>query len=165
MAAINQWTKPRPVYGGELSTYAFWNTFCRDNFTWLKTRPFTKSATGIVNTTSTTFVEMTSSSVAITTTGGYLLFWAIGGQSNSAGSLNTYDLAVDGIRQGHATFGTTLMQGLLSNYNDNLNLMMITGGGVGGSLLAAGAHTCSIHWKVGSGTGGASLQLFVVEIA
>ncbi len=164
MAAINQWTAPKSWIGGEVAKAAKLNEQLRDNLTWLKSRPFVAGATGAVTTTSATFVTMTNSTVNLTTTGGYILFWATGYYFNSAGGLGTFDLAIDGLRQGHATFGTTLLQGLLANYNDNLNIMMITGGGAGGSLLAAGAHTCSLQWYVNSGTGNVDLKIFAMEL-
>lgn len=164
MTAVNQWTAPKNVIGGESSDAAFWNTYLRDNMTWLKSRPFISGSTGTVTTTSTSFVEMTNSSISLTTTGGYIFFWAVGWSSNATGgAVNTFDLAIDGVRQTHATFGATLIQGLTANYGDCLSLMMTTGGGVGGSLLGAGAHTCAIHWKVSAGTGSAALYMFALE--
>lgn len=164
MTAVNQWTSPLRVVGGQVATADYLNTYHRDNFTWLKSRPFVYGTTGAVSTTSSTFVTMTNSTISLTTVGGYILFWAIGYYYNSVGGLGTFDLAIDGTRQGHAAYGTTLMQGLGSNYRDNLNLMMITGGGPGGSLLTAGSHNCSLQWYVNSGTGNVDLELFAMEI-
>lgn len=167
MTPVNQWTNPRTWVGGEQALAAFFNAHIRDNFTHLKSRPFINGATGVQTTTSSTFVQMTGSSVNLTTTGGYILFWASGYTYNSVGGASNFarfDLAIDGIRQGNATNGTTIVQGTAASYHDNINLMMLTGGGAGGSLLAAGVHTCSIYWNVSANTQTASLQIFAMEI-
>lgn len=166
MAASATWTKPKSIIAGTTMLADYLNTHWRDNLYYLKTRPSfeTWSLSGST-TTSATFVEMTNSSNTIVTDGGYILFWASGRiQDSTGGAVVGVDLAIDGIRQGDATYGATLVQGLNANYADNLNLMMITGGGTGGSLLAAGEHTCALHWKTNAGTATAYLHLFAMEI-
>jgi hypothetical protein len=165
MTAVNQWTVPKTITGGTRVTTDFMNTFLRDNFTFLKSPPTGSTSVSGVTTTSTSFVAMTGSSFSITTTGGYILFWSSGRvQDSTGGAVVTIDLSIDGIQQGHATFGTALLQGGTANYSDNMNCLMLTAGGAGGSLLAAGAHSCSLAWKVSAGTGTANLLLYAWEI-
>src|SRR5690242_1792515 len=99
------WTNPQTIYGGVPSKYSYLNTYLCENLKWLKARPFNSVATGNISTSSTSFVEATNSNISLTTYGGNLLYWVCGAQYNSgAGAFNTYDLAVDGVRQGNATF-------------------------------------------------------------
>lgn len=68
------WTAPRDWLSGEIVTPALMNAHVRDNLSWLKTpTSAVKVITSDVATTSTSFVDVTGSSVSITTNGGNVL--------------------------------------------------------------------------------------------
>ena len=160
---MTDWTHPQNWYGGNKTLYTQLNTYLRDNLLWLKSRPFDTAATGNISTTSTTFVEATNSNLSLTTYGGNLLYWVCGQSWHSGagiGEFTTFDLAVDGIRQGHVTYGTCIITSHTANFRDCLTLNMITT-----TQIDAGTHNCSLYWKkTGVGTANANLYVNVLEI-
>lgn len=155
------WTTPKTVFGGNMGEAAYLNTYLKGNLEWLKSRPFNSAATGNITTSSLSFVEATNSNLSLTTYGGDLLYWVCGANWNAGiGSFTLYDLAVDGVRQGHPTLGTAIITTSLANYVDNLNLMMIST-----TIINAGTHNCSLYWATSvSGTANANLRVYVMEI-
>jgi hypothetical protein len=155
------WTPPKQLYAGNTMLYTYLNTYLRDNLLFLKSRPFDTAATGNINTTSTSFVEATNSNLSITTYGGNLLYWVTGASWNAGvGAFNTFDLAVDGIRQGHATFGACIITTATANFRDNLNLLLLST-----TQIDAGTHNASLYWKTSvSGTANANLYVNIIEI-
>jgi hypothetical protein len=154
------WYPPKTYYAGKKPNYEDLNKYIRDNMLFLKTRPFDTAATGNISTSSTTFVEATNTSLTLTTYGGDILYWVTGQSWNAGvGAFNTYDLAVDGVRQGHTTFGTTIITTAAANYSDNLNLIMVTT-----NPIFAGTHAVSLFWKTSvSGTANANLYVNALE--
>lgn len=137
------------------------NRHLRDDMQYLKTPPFTSyTLPAIISTTSTSFVEVTGATVTVTSSGGNMWIAACGESDNSAtGNTNTFDLAIDGTRQGHATTGLTTIVACGIQYADNVNLIFFTT-----TPPSAGAHTYSVYWKVSAGTGRTFLRLFAIEI-
>jgi hypothetical protein len=63
------------------------------------------------------------------------------------------------VRQGHTTFGTTIITTAAANYSDNLNLIMVTT-----NPIFAGTHAVSLFWKTSvSGTANANLYVNALE--
>jgi hypothetical protein len=158
---MSVWYTPKTFYAGTKPTYQEFNKYVRDNLLWLKTRPFDTAATGAISTSSTSFVEATNSSLSITTYGGNVLYWVTGQSWNAGvGSFNTYDLAIDGVRQGHATYGVTIITTSAANFRDCLNLFMIST-----TQIDPGTHAASLYWKTSvSGTANANLYVNVMEV-
>jgi hypothetical protein len=155
------WTPPQNLFAGKKMLYTQLNTYLKGNLEFLRSRPFDTAATGNISTSSTSFVEATNSSLSITTYGGNLLYWVTGVSWNAGvGSFNTFDLAVDGVKQGHATFGVCIITTPTANFRDCLNLLMVTT-----TEIKAGTHSVSLFWKTSaSGTANANLYVNVIEI-
>ncbi len=155
------WTPPKNFYGGKTALYTELNTYLKGNLDYLKSRPFDTAATGNISTTSTSFVEATNTKRTLTTYGGNVLYWVCGQSWNAGvGAFNTFDLAVDGIRQGHGTYGTCIITTHSANFRDCLNLLLITT-----TQINAGTHECSLYWKTSvSGTANANLYTNAMEV-
>lgn len=71
------WTQPRTWAVGELTTAAIMNQHLRDNFDWLRTPPAAIDTVSGIGTTSASLVDVTGSSISVTTTGtgGVDFFW------------------------------------------------------------------------------------------
>lgn len=101
---------------------------------------------GDVTTTSTTFVDLTSASITITTGARrVLLTFAASGWNSSAASLVKLDFMVDGTRVG----GTVGLINVNAGANAERNLCMtyLT------DVLSAASHTFKVQWCVNAGTG------------
>jgi hypothetical protein len=154
------WTAPKNWNVGELLIASDLNTHLRDNLEWLKSRPFNNVTIASTNTTSTSFVQMTGSSVSLSTVGGNVMIVFLGTVNNSgAGNTSSFDLAIDGTRQGDASFGLVTVHTPLANYNDMCCMVFMTS-----TPPSSGSHTYSIYWKASAGTLTGSGRLFVMEI-
>jgi hypothetical protein len=103
---------------------------------------------------------MTGSSVSLSTVGGNVMIVFLGTVNNSgAGNTSSFDLAIDGTRQGDASFGLVTVHTPLANYNDMCCMVFMTS-----TPPSSGSHTYSIYWKASAGTLTGSGRLFVMEI-
>jgi hypothetical protein len=137
------------------------NTELVENMLFLKSPPFNSvMMASIVNTTSTSFVEITGASIAISTQGGNLFIAVCGiGDNSTSGATDTWDIAIDGVRQGNATTGLASSRASGVNYADCINMTICTT-----TPPSVGSHTISAHWKVSAGTGSALVRVFALEI-
>lgn len=157
-------TTPRTWSNNEFVRSSWLNTDLIDASLFLKNRPFGNTVmSAIINTTSTSFVELVESRVILTCTGGNMLLAACGISSNStAGGITTYDIALDGTRYGDATVGLTQITShttIAGGYADCFSLAYFTN-----TPPSAGSHTFSIYWKVSAGTTSVLTRFFALEI-
>lgn len=154
-------TTPRTWANDDFMLASLLNTHLVDASMFLKSRPFGNTVmTSTVNTTSTSFTELTGSRVTLTTTGGNILIAVCGIFSNSTtGTENYFDLAIDGTRYGDATVGLTQITCPNNNYPDCLSMILFTS-----TPPSAASHTFSMYWKVSANTGTTLVRLFVLEI-
>jgi hypothetical protein len=154
------WSTPATRANNDIMTAAIINQQWIQNSLFLKNRPFANVVmSAIVNTTSTSFTELTESRITITTQGGNILMGACGIFSNSTvGTVNSFDLAIDGTRQGDATVGLTQITTPSNGFADNLSVIFPT-------VVApsTGAHVCSLYWKVSANTGSILIRFFALE--
>jgi hypothetical protein len=154
------WTTPKNWNVGELLIASDLNTHLRDNLEWLKNRPFNSAAISVTNTTSASFVQMTGSTVSLTSMGGNIMMVFTGSVAGSAtGNTGTLDLAIDGTRQGDVTTGLTVIVHPAASYNDICCMVFMTS-----TPPSAAAHNYSIYWKTSAGTISGVGRLFVMEI-
>lgn len=141
------WTTPKTWATDELVTASNLNTHLRDNLNALKSPPsaaYTLNEAADFTTTSTSFVDVSASKLAltITTAGGDVLVHFDGRLGATA---RVYlDVAVDGTRLAGD-------DGITANGDSGTAesisfTRLITG-------LSAGAHTFKLQWKVNTGTG------------
>jgi hypothetical protein len=147
MTAI--YTVARTWANGDIPDETMLNTHIRDNFDYLVARPITQEHdsdnAADFTTTSTSFVATGIEETITIIAGARILvyFWCL--QNNSGANSNTYDIAVDGTKQGDATYGLFHDTGLSPQRGQPAISRILTG-------LSAGAHTIAIHWKVTAGT-------------
>lgn len=155
------WTTPATWADQERVLASKINAQLIQNSLWLKSRPFASVVmTTIINTTSTSFVELTESRVTFTSTGGNVRITTCGiFSNNTAGTTNSFDLAIDGTRQGNATVGLTQIITPGAGYGDCLSMIVYTT-----TAPVAGSHTYSIYWKVSANTGSILTRLDAIEI-
>ncbi len=155
------WNTPETWVLEEIVKAPKLNRHLRDDIQWLKAPPFTSYLTpALVTTTSTSFIQVTSCQVSVTSAGGNILIAACGESDNSAaGNINYWDLAIDGTRVGDASLGLSVITACGIQYADNISMTYFTT-----SPPSAGAHTYSVHWKVSAGTGRCFLRLFAIEL-
>lgn len=135
------------------------NEQLRDNLEWLKARPFNSVNNTTQTTTSATFVEMTSSSIAVTSVGGNMIIVANGKVWNTTAANITLDLAIDGTRQGDATNGLTVVsQGGATRY-DCVDMVWFTS-----TPPSAASHNYSVYWKTNAGTASGLFRVYAMEI-
>jgi hypothetical protein len=154
------WTDPKTWVDEEFVDAAELNTHMRDNFIFLRNRPYDDVTLGSVTTTSTSFVELTGSDATVVSQGGNFIIFANGTSSNTNVTATFYDLAIDGTRVGDATIGLTSHSTPVANYTDNIGLVWFTE-----TPLSAGSHDLSVHWKCGAGTSTAlNFRIYCFEI-
>jgi hypothetical protein len=131
-----------------------------EDLNWLKNRPFATVTITSANTTSTSFAQMTGSSVSLTSTGGNMLIIFVGPVNGSGvGNTASLDLAIDGVRQGDATFGLQSFHAPGAGYNEMCSMVFMTS-----TPPDAGSRAYSVYWKTSAGTLSASGRLFVMEV-
>lgn len=153
------WTTPATWTDLQFVTAANLNTHLRDNLDWLKSRPLNQATMTLQTTTSLSFVEMATSSIALTSVGGNILIAANGTVSLTVPGVMYFDLAIDGTRQGDATNGLAWITTPVANYNDNLGIVFMTA-----SPPSATSHNYSIYWKVSTGTASSVSRVYAMEI-
>lgn len=156
---VHNWLGGDSADGGDTDLGVLLNQQIRDQMLFLKSRPYNDVTIAATTTTSTSFVQMTGASVALTSYGGAILIVFDGTQSNSGLNLNSWDLAVDGLRVGDATNGLTGIKTPVANRNDSIVLPFITT-----SAPPAGNHTYTVYWKTAAGTLSGAGRLYVTEI-
>lgn len=145
-------TTPRTWSDAELVTAALLNTHIRDNEDYLLT-PNTiyvknTSATDFT-TTSTSYVAVDATlSVALTTHGGHLLIGATFNCDLSTVGTITFAFDVDGTQHYQWQANTNAAAGTPEYRGNNRASVLLPA-----SIIAAGAHTVALKWKVSTGTG------------
>lgn len=136
------WTQPRTWSVGELTTAAFMNQHLRDNLDWLRTPPAAIDTASGISTTSASPVDVTGSSISVTTTGtgGVDIFW-VGVYSVSATASMTVALVADG-----STVFTMPLSTSLLNYGHNCSFAYHI------AAPSAGSHTYKIQVSTNAGT-------------
>lgn len=140
------WTTPQ-TWTAALVTVAEMNTHVRDNLMWLKD-PTTDvvSLDTAINTSSTSFADMTGVTLTVTTSGGSVLVGFSGCFVTAAATIIAIDLQADGTSQG----GT---DGVVSHFHTGTGSILIPISFVWlVEGLDAGSHTFKLRWKTASGT-------------
>ena len=159
MAYVN----PTNRSAGELITAARWNQDVVANIQYLKTPPITRLGFTAFNTSSTSYVPVHETQNIITTTGGRVLFGAIGTAFQIASSaLSVYlTLYVDGTKLTTANDEGLVRVGVPGTAHVHVPWCILYTTGT----LTAAMHTFRIYAKVSDGTGYVNLQhLFLLEI-
>ena len=143
------WSSPRSWSVGELVSASLLNSHLRDNLEFLKTPPtaaYALNESGDYTTTSTSFVNVDGTKLAltITTAGGDVLVGFCGSILQSAASV-FFDVDVDTIRTG-GDDGLCVVSPSSASQRFNATFFKLIQG------LSAGVHTFKLQWKVNSGT-------------
>lgn len=104
--------------------------------------------TGDYTTTSTSFVDVDATNMALTiTTGARRCLVGLTGTvaNSSAGATNMFDVDIDGVRQG-GTFGIMTDRTPSATYRQNASFTYLT------DLLTAASHTFKLQWRTTAGT-------------
>lgn len=142
------YTAPRTWVTGELVTASMMNTHVRDNFDALKTPP-AGVATWSTNftTTSTSFVDLTSATHTITSTGGGFLVILLASIANSSlGASNNIDIVVDGVSESGLTSGVQAWGQEVANAAVPICVVFKV------PAKSAGSHTIKAQVRVSAGT-------------
>jgi hypothetical protein len=154
------WTTPKNWNVGELLIASDLNTHLRDNLEWLKDRTTAYAAIASTTTTSTSFVQVTGSSVNLTSVGGKIRMQFLGTWENTTLAIINYlDFAIDGTRVGDATVGLTREQQKVALYDNHIYMEWITP-----TPPSAAAHAYSLYWKVGANTGSIEGHIWAREL-
>lgn len=143
------WTAPKTWVVGELVTAALLNAHMRDNLEFLKTPPtalYTLNESSDYNTTSTSYVNVDNTKLALTiTTAGGDVFIGFSGSITASGSLNAFfDIEIDGVRNGGDD--GLIAQGAAASARQNVTFFKLVQG------LSAGSHTFKLQWKTSANT-------------
>lgn len=148
------WITPKTWVTNEPLTASDLNIHLRDNLNALKAPPtdeYTLNESSAYTTTSTSFVDIDATNLAltITTTGGDVMIGFNATIYGSGGTLPTvyFDVDIDGVRMmgddgiiGHHIESTS------STYGQTFVVLK--------QGLSAGSHTFKLQWRVTAGTGG-----------
>lgn len=148
---------------GELITTARWNQDVVANIQYLKTPPITTLGFTSFNTSSTSYVPVHETQNIITTTGGRVLFGAIGtGFQAASSALNLYlTLYVDGTKLATANDEGLVRIAISGTAHVHVPWCIL----YTTATLTAAMHTFRIYAKVSAGTGYVNLQqLFMLEV-
>src|SRR5919108_409616 len=105
-----------------------------------------KRTSGNVTTTSTSFTDLTSMSVTLTTGARRCLINFICSCFQNGPNTMYFDIDIDGTRQGGTT-GLVSSSSSANGFDENVSFTFMT------DVLSAASHTIKIQWKVSSGTG------------
>jgi hypothetical protein len=162
MTAI--WTAPKTWTAAELLTASDFNTYVRDNFDWLKGRPYISEQDfdgTFFSTTSSSFQD-TGADAILTTTGGRVLVVCFGttviGNTATSARLTIYE---DGVNKGDATEG---MQAALSTTNGKHPFSMVY---ITPTAPTAAAHTWKVYLRSTDNTNAITItqyQMWAIEI-
>jgi hypothetical protein len=147
------WTAMNDLSTGDLVTEADMDAI-RGNIEYLldPNHARTRRDTASYTTTSTTFVDVDATNLAISleTHGGPVLVSVAGAASmTGVGALTYFDLEVDGVRQGSASgsgAGLVAFTSPAASHQHNISLAHLVTG------LAAGTHTFKLQWRVSATT-------------
>lgn len=150
------WTTPKTWVTNEPLTASDLNTHLRDNLNALKAPPtdvHTLNEASEFSTTSTSFVDVDATNLAltITTTGGDVLIGFSGTIYGTGGTLPyvLFDIDIDGARlMGDDGILAHRIESTTSTYS--IGFIILKQG------LSAGSHTFKLQWAVTAGTGGLS---------
>lgn len=135
---------------GTLVTHVFTATGIRAGTGFIQSSVSEYTQGSELQTTSTSFVDMTGQSITITTEAvRCLVIFAASANNSNAGSLVCFDLNIDGTRHANTT------NGLIEVANSNKTPVCFT---VLTDVLSAGSHTFKIQWRVSANTGGIASQ-------
>lgn len=136
------WTSPRTYTIGELITKSILDTHVRDNLLWLKTPAAAIDTVSGISTTSASLVDVTGSSISVTTTGtgGVDVFW-VGTFSVTVTATVTLALVVDGATIFSIPYATS-MTGFAHGCSFPYHL----------ATLSAAAHTIKMQVSTNAGT-------------
>lgn len=141
------WTTPKTWTDGSVLTAAELNEQVRDNLNYLFAKPsdiYNVDEAANYTTTSTTFVDVDATDLAltITTGGGDVAVWFSGTVTkNATNNVLTMDVDVDGSR-----FAGD--DGIIYSYGDatiGMSFFVVITG------LSAGSHTFKLQWKIAGG--------------
>lgn len=147
------WTTPKTWNELDTLTSADMNTYVRDNVGYAKGRPVAAASrldrTTPFSTTSTSFTDLPTATVNITTGGSSkLLVVANMSVAHSVGSQWMYvTVVIDGINMGHATYGVAAGGTVGTIAVGTHALAFLTP-----SAVANGAHTVKLQIRTESGT-------------
>ena len=147
------WADPTTIVYNQLLDVATLNQYMVDNPLALKNPPtdLDQNWNTTINTTSTSFVDITGADVTITTTGGRIMIGFHTPHTASGGSTTYFTITIDGVEvSGHAN-GVALVT---SGGTSQMSFVYLT------AALAAGAHTVKIRWRVDSGARTATINKF-----
>lgn len=164
------WTLPRTWATGEIVTAAQLNTHLRDNLEYLKQRDdtplnhFTCTSNTGYSTTASAYSDVDAAGLSgtLVTSGGPLLIGVAGAWKSSGTSIDMcLDVAINGVRIGHATYGVTFLQSVAANLYLPVAWSTVR-------ALAAGTYALKLQWRTSSGTlslgpNGAT-QFYAVEL-
>lgn len=106
---------------------------------------------GDINTTSTSFTDLTGASITITTAAvRCLVIVSLMAVNSNAGVSTCFDVDIDGTRFANTTNGIARMIG--STIWEHIGFTFFT------DVLSAGSHTFKIQWRVTANTGGVANQ-------
>lgn len=157
------WVNPPSRSVGTLITPTIWNQDVVANLLYLKTPPLTRLNFVAFNTSSTSYVPVHETQNIVTSTGGRVLFGAIGTAYQPASSaLNLYlTLYVDGTKLVTANDEGLVRIGVPGSANVHVPWCVL----YTTSTLTAAMHTFRLYAKVSGSTGNVILQhLFLVEV-
>lgn len=137
-----------PSADGAANTYLGTNGSGTLSFTALPTFDRVQVTGADFSTTSTSFVDVTSASLTITTKARPARVGVVGTWINStAGSINYVDVDVDGTKQSGVANGLLDYRENTGNYRSNMSFVQQT------AALSAGSHTFKIQMRVNANTG------------
>lgn len=156
---MTDFTPPETWVDDVLVTATMLNRRITKNMAWLKSRPFNQVVIPSTTTTSAPYVEMTGSSVSLTTEGGDIMMGFTGANSNSGFNISRWDLAIDGTRVDGGSNGFTNAVTVAGNQWDCICMVWQTS-----TPPSAGSHTYSVYWCVSGGTVTGYGRLYVIEL-
>src|SRR5258708_27216246 len=169
------WTTPPTFTKGQLVAASDLNSYVKDNTNYLLNRPqnnIKRDANGGYSTTSTSFVDVDATNLAITLTisGSAIAFGFDGWITGATTGQTEFDVTIDGTR--YASGGT---DGWIGMSDTSPILGQISGTGLA-TGLSAGSHTLKLQWRnrtgntsamaAGSGTAGQDflVHFWAVEV-
>lgn len=137
------WTAPRTWVDLQTVNAADMNEQLRDNLLWLKGPPGLQTILAAdVNTTSTSFVDVTGMSLTMTTTGGSVLIQlsALMKTPLSIAEIAEIRFMVDGVPQGIMARQRFVSPGVVEDHLHVAPSLLYP-------VMAAGSHTIKVQWR------------------
>jgi hypothetical protein len=142
------WTTPNTVSPGGIFSASDYNTYLRDNLSYLfngragQTVKYDNGADYSTSSTTYANIDGTNLSITLTVNSGKVLLAFFGAFFCSTGQYGAIDFSVDGVRVNAAG---TLGSGWLSAQGTNTLIVLVTG-------LSVGSHVFKIMWRSIGGT-------------